>query len=285
MKIIDNFDLTDFNGYRLKSTCNRAFFPETEKDILFIYKNYPGIKILLGSGHNIILSESHYETYFIIIRENFSVIEEINNNEISVQAGTSTVKLCEYALSKELSGLEAFYDIPSTIGGAIVMNAGASGEEIKDFLIKVRYLDLQDNVVKELSKEEIEFEYRNSFFQKNKDKIVLKAWFNLPFGDYKSIKEKMENIKAVRWAKQPRDFPNCGSVFKRPQGKFVGPMIEELGLKGFKIGGAQISKKHAGFIVNCGNATGKDIIDLINEVKKRVYDKFGLLLEVEQRII
>ena len=165
------------------------------------------------------------------------------------------------------------------------MNAGASGEEIKDLLIKVRYLDLEDMKFKELVRNDIKFEYRNSYFQKNPDKIVLKAWFKLTPGDRERIKDKMEAIKTTRWAKQPREYPNCGSVFKRPEGRFVGPMLDELGLKGFTIGGAQISEKHSGFIVNVGNAKGSDIISLIIEAKIHVKAKFGLDLELEQRVI
>jgi UDP-N-acetylmuramate dehydrogenase len=152
-------------------------------------------------------------------------------------------------------------------------------------LVKVRYLDLTDLQIKEITKEDIGFEYRNSFFQKNTDKIVLKAWFQLKKGNPDEIKAKMEQTKQTRWAKQPREYPNCGSVFKRPPGRFVGPMLDELGMKGFAIGGARISEKHSGFIVNTGNATGKDILAVIAEAQKRVKEKFGVDLEVEQRII
>src|SRR5690606_19507865 len=189
------------------------------------------------------------------------------------------------ALENGLSGIEIFYDIPSSLGGAIVMNAGASGEEIKDVLVKVRYLDLQDLKIKEILKEDMSFEYRNSFFQRNTDKIVLKAWLRLKAGSKDQIKDKMETIKAQRWAKQPKEFPNAGSVFKRPKGYYVGAIIDELQLKGFTIGGAKISEKHGGFIVNFNNAKGEDIINIINEVKRRVLENFGVDLEVEQRII
>jgi UDP-N-acetylmuramate dehydrogenase len=165
------------------------------------------------------------------------------------------------------------------------MNAGTKEGEIKDILIKVRYLDLTDMQFKEKTKDEMGFEYRNSFFQKNTDKILLKAWFQLQKGNPEEIKYKMEETKQIRWEKQPREYPNCGSVFKRPPGRFVGPMLDELGLKGFTIGGAQISEKHSGFIVNTGNATGQDILAVISEAQKRVKEKFGIDMEVEQRII
>jgi len=138
---------------------------------------------------------------------------------------------------------------------------------------------------KELEKDVIDFQYRNSYFQNHKDKIVTKVWFNLNKGNPVDIYKRMQETKSRRWEKQPRDFPNCGSVFKRPPGKFVGPMIEELGLKGYSIGGAKISEKHAGFIINYNGATGDDILKLIEYVRSNVQKEFGIELEVEQRII
>ena len=195
------------------------------------------------------------------------------------------LELSEKALEYSLTGLETFYDIPSSLGGAVVMNTGASGEEIKDLIIKVEYLDLVDFKVKELTKEEIGFEFRNSFFQKNNDKIVLKAWLKLKKGSTAAIANKMKTLKKLRWEKQPKEFPNAGSVFKRPKGFYVGAIIEELGLKGFTVGGAKIPQKHAGFIVNFNSATGRDILKIIDTVKEKVLKKYDIDLEVEQRII
>ena len=194
--------------------------------------------------------------------------------------GLSTI-----ALNNSLSGLEMFYDIPSSLGGAVVMNAGASGEEIKDLIVKVRFLDLKDMTIKELDNDKLDFKYRSSFFQKNTDKIILKVWLKLKPDNKANIKSKMLSIKQNRWLKQPRNYPSAGSVFKRPKGKFVGPMIDGLGLKGFTIGGAQISKKHSGFIINRNSATGQDILDLIKFIQKKVYDSEKIHLEIEQRII
>jgi UDP-N-acetylmuramate dehydrogenase len=281
----ENFDLSPYNAYGLKCHCAKAIFPETEEELVKLFQEeFEEGKIILGNGNNIILSKSYYEECFIIFNGSFNNIW-VNENQIIALAGATFKEFSVTALNNSLTGAEVFYDIPSSIGGAVVMNAGASGEEIKDILIKVRYLDLKDFQIKEILKENIGFEYRNSFFQKNPDKIVLKAWFNLNQGSTNSIELKMEETKANRWAKQPRDYPNCGSVFKRPQGKFVGPMLDELGLKGFTIGGAQVSEKHSGFIVNIGGATGTDILDVIKHVQKRVFEGFDVILEVEQRII
>lgn len=281
----ENFELTKFNSYLINSFCSKAWFPQNEEDILSIYKQQKSIpKIIIGSGNNIILSKENYEEEFVIFNGCFDKIE-VKENQLVAEAGATLFQLSELALEKHLSGFEIFYDIPSSVGGAVVMNAGASGEEIKNLLVKVRYLDLNDLKIKELDKDEIGFEYRNSFFQKNTNNIVLKAWFQLKPGNYEDIKSKMEQTKIARWVKQPREFPNCGSVFKRPPGYFVGTLIEELGLKGYSIGGAQISEKHAGFIVNFNNAKGSEIIELIQYIKQEVFNKFKIELEVEQRII
>jgi len=283
MIIHKDFDLTMYNSYRIRSTSHKAIFPEHENDFIEIFRNEKNI-ILLGSGHNIILSKEYYEETFVIVHQCFNHIN-IEGTCVEVEAGAWMTDVASAVQERGLSGLEVFYDIPSSLGGAIVMNAGASGEEIKDVLVKVRYLDLDDFQIKEILKDEMSFEYRNSFFQRNTNKIVLKAWLNLTLTDREIVKNKMELIKEQRWAKQPKEFPNAGSVFKRPKGFYVGAMIDELKLKGYSVGGAKISEKHGGFIVNFNDAKGQDIIDIINEVKRQVLDRFQVDLEVEQRII
>lgn len=285
IKFKNQFNLKYYNAYNLESICSKAWFPESEEDLLYAYKdNTNKKKIILGNGNNIILSKEFYEEEFIILNGCFNSIV-VNKNIMKAEAGATLQQLSETALYHSLTGLEIFYDIPSSVGGAVVMNTGTKDGEIKDILTKVRYLDLLDLQIKEIDSEAIGFEYRNSFFQKNKDKIVLKAWFELNQGSAEEIKNKMEQHKAVRWAKQPREYPNCGSVFKRPKGRFVGPMLDQLGLKGFSIGGAKISEKHSGFIVNKGDATGADILAVISEVQRQVKEEFGVDLEVEQRVI
>lgn len=285
MEIKTNFDLSKYNAYNIKSKCAKVFFPDSENEILEIFNNNnKDSVIILGNGNNVILSKEMYDESFMVFNGNFNSII-IKDSEIIAEAGATLEQLSEKALEFSLSGLEIFYDIPSSVGGAVVMNAGTKEGEIKDVLIKVRYLDLEDLKIKEINRDNIEFEYRNSFFQKHANKIVLRAWFNLVPGNAPEIRQKMENVRKIRWSKQPREFSNCGSVFKRPPGKFVGPMIDELGMKGFKIGDAMISPKHSGFIVNIGNAKGSDILKLIEIVRNKVKEKFDIELEVEQRIL
>ncbi|SFS55216.1 UDP-N-acetylmuramate dehydrogenase [Zhouia amylolytica] len=284
MKTIKNFNLTEYNSYGIKSFCSRAFFPESEDDIIEIYKNSKSNIIVLGNGNNTILSKDYYDEEFIIFNNNFDNISE-KDNIIEAESGATLYQLSNFALQNSLTGAEFCFDIPSSVGGAVVMNAGTKEGEIKNILQKVRYLDLINLEIKERNNTEIEFGYRNSFFQENRNKIILKAWFGLGIGDKCKIRANMDKSRKRRWERQPREYPNCGSVFKRPPGRFVGPMIDELGLKGFTIGGAQISQKHSGFIINVGCATGKDILAVINEVKLRVKEKHGIELEVEQRIV
>jgi len=285
MIIKDDFELTEYNSYRIEAFCSKAIFPELEDELLLFFKENIAVpKIILGNGNNIIFSKQKYEELFVIFNGTFDAIE-VYKDEIIALAGATMLQLSTIALQNSLSGFEIFYDIPSSVGGAIVMNAGANGEEISALLKRVRYLDLEDMEIKEITKQDINFEYRNSFFQKFKDKIILKAWFHLKQGNPFIIKAKMETIKQNRWAKQPREFPSCGSVFKRPENHYVGAMVEELNLKGLTIGGAQISEKHGGFIINRNNATGEDILKIIKIIQEKVKESFKLDLEIEPKII
>ena len=285
MKVEENKDLTEFSAYRVKSYCAKAYYPENEDELTKLYVDNPkeGF-IVIGNGNNIIFAKQYYDRPFIILNGCLNKIV-VKGNHIIAEAGATLLDMSEIALKHSLTGLEAFYDIPSSVGGAVVMNAGNKDAEIKDVLVKVRYFDLDTFKIKEIANEEANFSYRNSFFQKNSNIIILKAFFELLSGDPKEIQETMEQGKKIRWEKQPREYPNCGSVFKRPAGKFVGPMLDELGLKGFTIGGAQVSMKHSGFIVNIGDATGEDVLSLISEIQKRVKSHFDVDLEIEQRVI
>ncbi|MDT3404774.1 UDP-N-acetylmuramate dehydrogenase [Mucilaginibacter terrae] len=285
MKAYTNFNLKEYNSYRLSAVCRNAYFPEYDEDIRSLFSDPDQKKIVLGGGYNVILSKDYYDADFVIFSGTYNNITLKGEDQISCQAGVDMKDLSEFALANGLTGLEIYYDIPSSLGGAVVMNAGAGGEDIKALLIDVYYYDPNNDTFNTITVEEINFEYRNSFFQKNPEMIVCRALLQLKKGDSDEIKAKMDKTKEARWAKQPREYPNAGSVFKRPPGRFVGPMIDELGLKGYTIGGAKVSEKHSGFIINHANATGSDIMELISNVQGRVKEKFEVDLEVEQRII
>jgi UDP-N-acetylmuramate dehydrogenase len=283
MIVKEQFDLTEYNSYRIKAVCLRAYFPECEEDLVEIFSTDEK-KIIIGGGFNIILSKEYYHEAFVIFDKHFSKVT-IDGNIITGQAGISMYELSVLALEHSLSGIEIFYDIPSSLGGAVVMNAGAGGWEIKDILKYVRYFDPHALTFHEKQEEEIGFEYRNSFFQMNPHYIITEVTLRLELGSKEEIEAKMIATRETRCAKQPKEFPNAGSVFKRPKGYYVGAIMDELGLKGLSIGGAKVSEKHGGFIINHNKATGQDIIAVITEVKKRVYEAFKLDLEIEQRII
>ncbi|MDD4227727.1 MAG: FAD-binding protein, partial [Mariniphaga sp.] len=169
-QLYQNFNLTNYNAYRINAVCTKAWFPENETDLLEIFSQNKNKRlIILGNGNNIILSKDYYEEEFIILNGCFDKVT-VNNTEMEAEAGATLLQLSETALKHHLTGLEIYYDIPSSVGGAVVMNAGTKEGEIKDILVKVRYLDLTDLQIKEISKEDIGFEYRNSFFQKNTNK-------------------------------------------------------------------------------------------------------------------
>lgn len=285
MKVFHNFDLKEYNSYRLGAVCRTAYFPESDEDIRKLFGDPQAKKILLGGGYNVILSQPYYDADFVIFSGNYSAIKLVDDDRLLCEAGADTKTLSEFALAQGLSGLEIYYDIPSSLGGAVVMNAGAGGEDIKGLLERVWYYNPATDAVETASVEEVGFVYRNSLFQQNPGLIVCRALLQLKPGEADDIRDKMNHTRDTRWAKQPRDYPNAGSVFKRPPGRYVGPMLDELGLKGYWVGGAKVSEKHSGFIVNFDNASGEDILTLIGAIKTKVNERFGVDLEVEQRII
>ena len=193
-------------------------------------------------------------------------------------------KVSNIALEKELTGVEFACGIPGTIGGAIRMNAGAHGKEMKDIILKTTYLD-RNGTVHELKNEENQFGNRTSIFAKNKDYIVLSADIKLEHGNKEEIKEQMDNYLEVRKENQPINYPSAGSVFKRGENYITAKLIDECGLKGLSVGDAEVSTLHAGFIINKGNATAKDVLELIDIIKEKVFEKFGVKIETEIEII
>ena len=202
---------------------------------------------------------------------------------IHAKAGASLAKIAAEALDEGLTGMEFAAGIPGTLGGAVVMNAGAYGGEMKDVLKEVLVMDAQGKIFR-LQNEELKLGYRTSIV-KEKDYIVLAAVLELKKGDKTEIRKCMEELRERRSEKQPLDMPSAGSTFKRPEGYFAGKLIMDAGLRGFSVGGAQISEKHCGFVVNKGGATAQDVLDLIKEVQKRVREKFGVELETEVKFL
>ncbi len=236
---------------------------------------------IIGNGSNILVGDGGINGVVIQIFKNMGNIG-VNGNIIKAEGGALLSLVSRKALEEGLTGLEFASGIPGTVGGGVCMNAGAYGGEMKDIISKV--VVLKNGEILELSNEESEFEYRNSCILKN-GMIVLEAEMVLQKGKADEIKEKMFEFNRLRSEKQPLEFPSAGSAFKRPEGYFAGKLIMDSGLRGYSVGGASVSEKHCGFIINKGNATAKDVITLIEDVKRIVNDKFGVMLKPEIRFI
>lgn len=233
---------------------------------------------IVGNGSNLLISDTGYRGTIIQIYKEMSKIT-VNGNEIRAQAGALLSKIAGKALETGLTGFEFAAGIPGTLGGACVMNAGAYGGEMKDVLSEVLVLTPEGEFVT-LSAEELDFGYRTSVIAK-KGYIVLEASVILSKGVEKEIRERMEELRRKRVSKQPLEYPSAGSTFKRPKGYFAGKLIEDAGLRGFRIGGAQVSEKHCGFVINREDATSAEILELMKQVSVRVEEKFGVTLEPE----
>lgn len=254
---------------------------EQLKDTIKILKHQNIEYKVIGNGSNLLVKDGGYRG--AIIKPSFNSIE-IKEDIVEVGAGVKNGMLAQKLLQKELAGFEFAAGIPGTIGGAMVMNAGAHGREMKDIVDAVTYYNCENDEIETIKKEECNFEYRNSKF-KNSNVIIIKAILKLQKANSIEIKQKMDEYKQFRIEKQPIEYPSAGSTFKRGADFITAKLIDEAGLKGYTIGGAQVSEKHAGFIINKNNATATDIINLIEEVQKIVYEKFNKKIELEIEII
>jgi len=283
MKIIEEFSLENHNGYRFKSYCSKAYIAEDDSDIIKFFSEIRSNYIILGAGFNTILSKDYYSDPVLIVFPSNRI--QFKEETVQAYAGVSLMELSLACYKQHLSGMEFLYDIPGSIGGAIYMNAGNDQKDISSLVDRIEYYDVTQNQIKIISKDQAEFEYRTSIFQQTRDLIITRVQFQLNHGNAAEIANKMLELKNIRWEKQPRHFPNCGSVFKRPEGKFVGPLLEKIGLKGTSVGGMKVSDKHAGFIINFNNGNANDLLTLIELIQDRVMNEYDIDLELEQRII
>ena len=239
---------------------------------------------ILGNGSNVIFDDRGYNGVIFHIGQAMSRIELHEENRILVMAGAGLNRLCTFAYENSLTGLEFAYGIPGSVGGAVYMNAGAYGGEIKDVLRTVEAIDGRDGSPYILKAADAEMSYRHTSFM-DSGLVVLNAQFMLQPGNKAEIKARMDELMSRRKEKQPLEYPSAGSTFKRPEGKFAGKLIQDSGLRGCSVGGAQVSEKHCGFVINKGGATAKDILDLIKHIQDTVMEKTGCFLECEVRFI
>lgn len=270
--------------FRIGGPADMMFFPAMEQQIALAIRlalDYHIPYTVIGNGSNLIVRDGGVIGLVIALGERFSHIS-IENNVLTAEAGATLSKVATEAQRAGLSGLEFASGIPGTLGGGCAMNAGAYGGQLSDALIDARVLI--DGEIRTLMRDEMQMGYRTTL-PLREGGIVLSARFRLQSGDPNAISEQMRELNARRREKQPLNFPSAGSVFKRPEGYFAGALIEQAGLKGAQIGGAQVSEKHAGFIVNIGNATAGDVLTLIERVQKTVFEHSGVHLETEVRVI
>ena len=267
--------------FRVGGSARYFVMPRTAEEVakiteLCIQENVP--YYIVGNGSNLLVSDKGYDGVIIQIYKQMSQVE-VKGNEVYAQAGALLSMIAKRALDAELAGFEFAAGIPGTLGGACVMNAGAYGGEMKDVLKSVTVLD-KEGKVRTLAKEELELGYRTSVIAK-KGYIVLEAVIELQKGKGEEIKAIMDDLKEKRITKQPLEYPSAGSTFKRPEGYFAGKLIQDAGLRGFQVGGAQVSEKHCGFVINKDGATASDVMELMRQVSDKVYDKFEVRLEPE----
>ena len=237
--------------------------------------------ILLGRGSNVLVDDAGFRGTVILLDGTLAQIE-VRGDQITAGAGASLARIARTALEHELTGVEYAAGIPGTLGGAVYMNAGAYGGEIGRTVSSIRYLDKEG--IHEIGPEEAGFEYRSSRFMRE-NAIVLGAEMTLQPGDRQAIMDRMQELAEQRKSKQPLEYPSAGSMFKRPEGFFAGKLIQDAGLAGYSVGGAQVSEKHCGFVINRGNATAEDVRELVRQVADRVEQTFGVRLEPEVRYL
>lgn len=285
-KIKYNEKMSKYTTMRVGGPCDCIVFPDEIskiKEVIDFCKNENITFFVIGNGSNLLVKDEGIHGVVIKLGHRFGKIE-IDGEYILAYAGATMPALSQLAKKNSLKGLEFACGIPGTIGGGVKMNAGAYGSQISDILYEVTYMDEKEEI-KTIKNKECSFGYRKSIFTINPNYVILSAKFKLEKGNIDEIENKMKENSLARKTKQPLEYPNFGSVFKRPEGYFVGKLVDDAGLRGYKIGGAQVSTKHTGFIVNVDNATCKDVLNLIGYVQTTVYNKFNVKLTPEVIII
>ena len=270
---------------RIGGACDILVRPNSEEMLRSLLAACRGEEIpffLLGRGSNVLFSDEGYRGCVILLGQEMGGIA-VEGNRITAGAGTALSAVCSAALENGLSGLEFAYGIPGTVGGALFMNAGAYGGEMKDVVTSCRYID-ENGEFREMPAEEMNLSYRHSVFSE-RDFVITSVTLRLSEGDKAAIKARMDELMQKRRDKQPLEFPSCGSTFKRPEGYFAAALIEECGLKGCTIGGAQVREKHSGFVINRGGATFEDVTQLVRHIKRTVREQKGIELECEMLIV
>ena len=283
-QILENEPMSRHTTFRVGGPADVMFLPESEEQLMVALQaaKTAGVRaVVIGNGSNLVVKDGGIRGLVIVLGEGMAAVARVENI-ITAWAGASLARVSAYAQASGLSGLEFASGIPGTLGGGCAMNAGAYGGQLSDVLIDAEVL--LDGEIHTLTREELQMGYRTSL-PLREGGIVLSARFALTPDDPEAIAGRMRDLNARRRDKQPLNYPSAGSTFKRPEGYFAGALIEQAGLKGRSVGGAQVSEKHAGFIVNTGGATASDILTLIAVVQDEVQARFGVRLETEVRVL
>lgn len=285
-EVLQNEPLSSHCSFKIGGPAEILFTPKTEEALIEAVRwaKVHSIPLhILGNGSNLLISDRGVKGIVLKLMGGLTALYETEDGEIFCASGVSLKRLCDCALEKELTGLEFAYGIPGSLGGAIYMNAGAYGGEIKDVLTKVRTLDPKTLEIKETETKDLDLSYRHTPFMETGE-VILGGYFRLNQGEAEAIKEKMNELMGRRKASQPLSFPSAGSTFKRPAGGYAAAMIDECALKGFAVGGAEVSTKHAGFVINKNNASFSDVMGVIEGVRAKVLAEKGVFLETEVEI-
>ena len=278
--------MSKYTTFRIGGNASVMLTPTTDEQLASIIKKCKEDNIkpfIIGNGSNMLISDKGLDTVVINMCRPDPKIELVNGDTVVCDAGATMSKVCNFALENGLTGLEFAFGIPGSAGGAAYMNAGAYGGEMKDVLVECRHIDSNGNFGS-LRGEELGLAYRTSAYEHN-GYIITTLVMKLSKGNKDEIRAKMQELLQRRKDKQPLEYPSAGSTFKRPEGYFAGALIEECGLKGYSVGGAQVSEKHAGFVINKGDASAKDVLDLIKYIQDKVLIEKGVMLEPEVRLI
>ena len=283
--IVSDEPMRKHTTFRIGGNADIFVRPESKEqiaEILRLCRKQDVPYFILGNGSNLLVGDRGFRGVVINIMDNMNDIK-VDGGIIKAQAGAMLIKVSRAARDNSLRGLDFASGIPGTIGGAIYMNAGAYGGEMKDVVTQVTAMDAEGEIYT-FGTDELEFSYRHSVIQQ-RDLIVLDVTMKLAAGDQKIIDDRMSELAVARRTKQPLEYPSAGSTFKRPEGYFAGKLIMDAGLRGYRVGDAQVSEKHCGFVVNRGNATADDVIKLIDDVKAKVSEEYDVVLEPEVRMI
>ena len=288
MSLLENEPLSGHCSFRIGGPARALAAPEDMTSlsrVCSILKDHHLAPFILGNGTNLLFPDEGLQDLFLISTEKLQRLTLLPDGAVYAEAGVSLSKLASFAQQNGLAGLEFASGIPGSVGGGCFINAGAYGGEIKDVIESVVCLYLGDQGLYEMPADKCEYGYRKSWFSTHPGCVILSAVFRLQPGDKDEIAAKMREMNEKRRQKQPLELPSAGSAFKRPEGHFAGALIEQAGLKGYTVGGAQVSEKHAGFVVNIGGATSHDVYDLMMHVRNTVYRQSGVQLEPEVIIL